>query len=632
MVFFQRRMRAYKPRSSHFQFQSLLVVHFMFSRLAHPVGTHLDDTILNPELSHRIAMSSSAPTRKELQQLVRRKIHGIPAGAKATLDATLQQEIKARKKIQDELDGVRRQNCALGDLVSDYEEILPQLEGENRVYEEEIQEFRRQSRRTEQQAHVTDEYTRLLEQHCEELENASTRALVGASRREKDLRMELNTENMWALKLEQSLHLQEEENRKIVQWQIQHLRAERGFNQALSRYTAEIEQHLLRLKESQEQSQRKVNNLQRVSAMLAHQGQYRLACRSLARKAMIRKRRRSSIDTDSVSSMVDCIESTDFVDVDDIAMPDLPQPSTERLKPHEVMGVFHKRFYPREGLMMATWKPDRDLPMAESDFPQVNSVWLQHRERSADLWTDSSDSESSYIAQMPPRKKRTRELNRVEEINESPKRRRFSAEAPELRPKLQGLVIDETKVTTPSQTEKIRMIRPRFSAWAAFKGAIGRKRQKAANLTPIRRSELPPAGTNLLGAASDRQRFDTRGLSLSLNDLPQLPSGQMPGMWPSDAPGDVDLASCQQAWRELLNWLLQLLWRQPRALILSVGLVVMAWVWHCHRAHDDWMTANEVPYSVAAELRNARVKEIRWLESLVYSVAERLDMDRSMLG
>lgn len=580
-------------------------------------------------------MSSSLPTREELQQLVRHRIHDISAGAKATLDATLQQEIQARKEIQNELDDVRRQNYALGDLISDYEEILPQLEAENRAYEEEIQESRKQTRKVEQQAHVTDEYTRLLEQRCEELENTSTGAMVGATRREKDLRMELSAENVRAMELEQSLHLQEEKNRKIIHWLMQHLRAEHGFNEVLSRYTAEIEQHLLRLKESQKQSERKMNSIQRVSAKLAHQGQCSLAGRSLTGKAKIRKRRRSSINTDSDSAMVDCIDSIDLMDVDDIATPALRPPSTERLTAHEVLKLFRRRFHAREVRRMAKWKPDNDVPKPESDVPQVNSVWLQHRKGSADFCTDSSDSESSYFAQIPPRKKRTRGLNRVEEINVSPKRRRFSAEAPELRPKMQRLTIDETKVTPTSQAENIRMIRPRFSAWTPFKGALGRKRrnpQGPPKLTPIRRSELPPAGTNLLAAASDRQRFDTRGRSLSLNDLRQLPSGQMPWTWPSDAPGDVNLASCQQAWRELLNWLLQFLWRQPGTFILSVGLFAMAWVWHCHRAHDDWMTANEIPYSVAAELRNARVKEIRWLESLVYSVTERLDTDRSMLG
>lgn len=176
------------------------------------------------------------------------------------------------------------------------------------------------------------------------------------------------------------------------------------------------------------------------------------------------------------------------------------------------------------------------------------------------------------------------------------------------------------------------MIRPRVSRWNFFKRSVTKKRRdplQPPSLTPIRQSDLPP----LLTAAEHRQRRDARGRSLSLNDLPQLPSGQMPGMWPSGAPGNVDLIlPCQRVWRELLDWFLQLLWRQPGTVIMSVGLAALAWVWHCHRVQEDWMAANEIPYGIAAELRNARVSEIRWVESLVFNLNKWLDMDRSMLG
>lgn len=595
-------------------------------------------------------MSPPKPPPEQLLQVAGSILHRMSAGTRATLIAELQRETKNREEAQEELNDVQRQNYALGDLLSEYEEHLSQQQAQHQAYVEEVQESREKIRKGKQREIAANEYTIILEQLCEDLENESTRAAAGSACREKDLKEELQAETARAEGLKQSLHIQDERARQIFEEQVQNLRAEHDTNEALDQITAEAGQHISRLTRSQRQSRHRVNRIRKLSATLAHQGEYNLAGRSHASQAKRRKQRCSSIRADSDICMEDFIDDPDLMDVEDVVttgsdistedfidsaglmdvedvvMQSPPPQMAARLRIQDILKWFLRR---RKTRGNANLKSTHAIPKPESPARQINPLWVQYREFSAELSNDSSDSENSCIFPLLPRKKRTHGLNLDEE---SPKRRRFSAEAPELQPKMESLEIDKTKAKPKSRTRLLRVFRPRFPQGNPFKRNLTKKCRdplQPLNLTPIRQSDIPP----LLAAAEQRQRLDMRGRSLSLNDLPQLPTGQMPGMWPLDAPGDGDLVSlCQLAWRELFDWLLQLLWRQPGTVIVSVGLAALAWVWHCHRVQEDWMAANEIPYGIASGLRNARVSEIRWVESLVFSLTQWLDTDRSMLG
>lgn len=563
-----------------------------------------------------------------------RTIHGRSAVMRETLEAALQREIHNRREAQEELDNILRRNYILNDLLGDYEGLVPQLEAQNRQYEHEIQQSREQLRRERHRAEATDEYTRLLEQHVQDLERASTRTVLGASQREHDLRMELYAENLRAQEIEQTLHLVDERTRRVFLWQLEQLRAGYDANQALGQYTSESDQHLQHLAQSQEQSGRYAHAIQRSSATLANQGQYNLAGQFPGRQAYPREQRHSSITTDSDISMPDYIDSPDPMDVDDAATPNPAYSEYTCSVMREILRFIHWQAPAHQIERMLDSMMGAAAPRSEPQirpFTPFNPIWDQYRGVAANRLTKSN-------ASIPPRKKRTHVLDLDEAMNQDPNRRISLAEDPDLEAMMQRLRIDETKETpqTPQmpQIGPQRLFRPRISRWSPSKRSAGKKPQrpqKQWSPAPIRKSELPPLP--LLTTAAGRQRLDARGRSLSLNDLPQLPSGQMPCIWPSCSPGDVDFVSqCQQAWRDLLNWFLQLLWEQPATVFVSVGVAVLAWVWHCHRLYEDWMTANEIPHGIASELRNARVSEIRWVEQLVYSFTRWMATDRAMLG
>jgi hypothetical protein len=92
-----------------------------------------------------------------------------------------------------------------------------------------------------------------------------------------------------------------------------------------------------------------------------------------------------------------------------------------------------------------------------------------------------------------------------------------------------------------------------------------------------------------------------------------------------DWPKRVRQAVCQ--------WIQRLLQKHPREMVLGmVGLVALLCLWHRHRVHQEWMAVNEIPRSVISELRNRRNRELRWIESLQYGLAQWLEMDRVSLG
>lgn len=566
-------------------------------------------------------------TREEFLELAHRKIHGMSAATKATLDAALRQEIASRKELQEKFDDLLRQVHTLSDLVREYEEMVPQLESQNREYEAKMKECREEIRRGKQREESNEEYTRRLELHCDEVKSSSSRAVVGATRREKDIRMELKAENLRAKNLEQMLHLADEKNRQIIRWLMQKLRAEYEENEALGQHTSELDQRHLRLERSQAQSSHRAHRIEKSSAKIIHQGQYHLAAESSDRKAKLQNRGRSSSKADSDILMTGYTDSAGRTDVDVIVMSKPPSPVMSRLTIQEIL----KRFL--RGKKMKARRAARGNLGNDVQVQQISPLWVQYRSAPGECQTESSDAESSSPVSTPPRKKRAGGLDLEGKINQSPKRRRFSAEAPELRPRMGEMRIDEAIVTLTPQTGPQRAIRPRISRWALDQGAAGKKRQGPGppKITPTRQIELPPQ-VSLLTAAVERQKLDARERSLSLNDLPQLPSGQTLWMRPSDTPGNDVVSQCQRAWRELLHWFVQLLWSQPSTVLVSVGVTVLAWVWHCHRVHEEWMAANEIPYSVASELRNARVSEIRWVEQLVFRFTEWMDTDRAMLG
>lgn len=585
------------------------------------------------------------PTREELKDLVHRKINGISAATKLTLEAQLQREIDRREDTQEQLEGTCRQNYILAGILEVYEKLIPELEEKNRVNEAQLRESREEIRKGKQREEDTEDYIRRLEEEYAELENASSRRIRGAARREEDLKLELNAENERALQLEHSLHLQNEDTRQIIELQTGNLRAQHAVNEFLRQYKADEADQALRVKSSLELLRRLTYQLRKASSTITHQGERLLAARALLKAdAKKQTRKHRSIMTDFDVLMMDREDvltpmDIDFFGEEDTVM-DSPPPTAMwlELQDVEMMDCSWwdspdvERIYSNGAL-----QPDDDIEMTDCPIWPSNTFWSQHRIFPAGSGMDYSGSDGTHPFLLPPRKKRTRRhWNSGDDASSSPKRRKSLGETPERRPELQSLeVVDQSTETPAHQEPPIRLMRPRASRWDPFWRAITKNNRGTPEPSRVfvRHTDLLPPSINLLASTKERQRHSARGRSLSLSDLPQLPSAQTPGMWPSQgaSDGEVELVSeCERVWRAVVGWFLHLLREQP--LLMTIGLIALLWLLHGQRAREDWMESNEIPFGVVTELRNRRVSETRWVESLVFDITEWLDIDRSWLG
>lgn len=575
------------------------------------------------------------PTRQEFQDLAHRTIDGMSAATKLTLEAELQREIDRREDVQEQFDEIRRENYSLTGVIDEYEKLIPELEEKNQVNEARVRESREEIRKRKQQEKATEDYIRQLEERYEELDNASSRQIREAARREEDLELGLNAENEWARQLEHSLHIQSEDNRRIIKLQMDNLREQHAVNELLKGYKVDEADQALRVKSSLALLKKLTYQFAKASSTITHQGERLLAaCALLKADAKQQTRRHRSIMTDFDVLMMDREDALTPMDIDVFQEEDTIMDS-----PPSTALWLELQDDSTDVEMIdscAALQPDDDVEMTDCPTWQSNTSWSPHSILTAGSGMDCSDSDGTHAFPLPPRKKRARRhWNPGDEASSSPKRRKSLGEAPEHRPELQGLgVVDQSTETPTHQEPPIRLMQTRASLWDPLRMAITKINRGAQepSRTFVRHTDLLPPSISLLASIKERQRHDARGRSLSLNDLPQLPSAQMPEMWPSQASsdGEVDLVSeCQRAWRAVVGWFLRILRKQP---LMSIGLIALLWLLHGQRADEDWMESNEIPFGVVTELHNRRVSETRWVESLVFDITEWLDIDRSWPG
>lgn len=586
------------------------------------------------------------PTREELQDFVYHTIHGISAAKKLTLEAELQREIDRREDVQEQFDEIRRENFSLTGIIDEYEKLIPELEEKNQVNEARVRESREGIRKRKQQERATEDYIRHVEERYEELDNASSRQIREAARREEDLELELNAENEWARQLEHSLHIQNEDTRRIIKLQMDNLREQHAVNELLKGYKADEADQALRVKSSLALLKKLTYQFAKASSTITHQGERLLAaCALLKADAKQQTRRHRSIMTDFDVLMMDHEDVLTPMDIDvfqeEDTIMDSPPPTALWLELQDVEMTDCSWWDDSTEAEMidscTALQPDDDVEMTDCPTWQSNTSWSPHSILPAGSGLDCSDSDGTHAFLLPPRKKRARRhWNSGNDASSSPKRRKSLGEAPEHRPELQGLgVVDQSTETPTHQEPPIRLMQTRASLWGPFRMAITKSNRgtQEPSRTFVRHTDLLPPNISLLASIKERQRHDARGRSLSLNDLPQLPSAQMPEMWPPRASSDggVDLVTeCQRAWRAVVGWFWRILREQP--LLMSIGLIAFLWLLHGQRAGENWMESNQIPFGVVTELRNRRVSETRWVESLVFDITEWLDIDRSWPG
>lgn len=147
-------------------------------------------------------MAEPSPIIEQVWELIRCLVHNASYAAQAMVEAELEQEKHGHKTTQDQCDDFRRQNCVLGDILTEFEEQVPKLEAEIREKEDAIRELQEKLRKANRQAEETYAYLRQLEHRQQELDIESAMQRRQATKRESDLKWEVKVEKEWTKQLD----------------------------------------------------------------------------------------------------------------------------------------------------------------------------------------------------------------------------------------------------------------------------------------------------------------------------------------------------------------------------------------------------------------------------------------------
>lgn len=629
------------------------------------------------------AAKGPRPTDKGDKGTAENKVRTANWLIKAQLELELKEEQERHEAAKQQALELQRQNHALADIFREEEQMIKDLEASNWANEAEALESRVKLREGKQREIATENYIERMELNFGALENEKARIMRGAARREKDLRMELEWESQRGQRLENWLARQVETARRYFELHQKDLEDQKAVHEVLTAHNTAENERAGRSKLSHQMMKRTAKNIQKSAQWLTHQGEILLAAdhvrlANAKRQARIDQTHSSSQER-SDASMLDGFE-TDSADHNS-TVSSVSRRHIDRLRRQRGGTDGADRIYgtpvsrepvdddyvsdPMEIDEDTTMRdptpplmtPPEAMPSAEmTSFTLFQSMtWQQHRDVLAHYGSDSSDSNAMFPT--PSRKRIRHKLDLIDMPN-SPKRQKLVGSPdeplhPELQPKMQQLSIDNFVIApqpqpgvqaTPMRPTPLPLQEPPPRIEALPKESVINKYlhldKVVRRLTKQRQSDLPPVvlpngQANVNHTTAEKQSHDARARSLSAGDLSL---GQMPGMWPPEAPTEAHaIGRCKRVWSSFVDWLSRTMQENPSQLIASTALSLWVgwWLWQQwqdQQEYNRWMAANEIPVRVASQLRNTRVSEIRWVESMLFGFTQWLDYDRSLLG
>lgn len=600
-------------------------------------------------------------------------------------EAQLDEERRRHQAVEVQLDDLRWQKNLLGDILTELEERVPELEATIKDKEVVICELRRDLQKAEQQAGATDAYLTQLEQSHQDLENENARLRRQAAGHVKDiksLKAEVEAEKECAQGLERSLHVERQKTRRVTDSLMSNIYYQRAVQNLLHKQLKQEISISLSLSALPHPRLADFSNKLRKSSSPSCpkadlHSVYPFKLKKPTNHNQTRKSKMSDFDTD----MMD-VESLDSLDplaplslnltypVDEDVIMD-SGPAMPAFESHNIHSTNFTLCQTEDIQMAGGWPEvstnalnvhDDDVEMIDVDNVNWENDMTILQQQNASAGLQKTEPILTHPVEIPPRKKRSRDDSEVGVLT-PPKRRKSMDEVHGFQSKVQGLKPDQSTHSSSQQAKVDPTKQPVVDYDTVLESRLKEAEENMQKLTQttqmsakpvdfrpkkthIRgpRNESPPqqpsSGSKQVPLRSDQTHFQSQPQSFVATEVPKQNTEMAPETKLSSSRARVAQVirkvranwSWKQIWEVVVGGFLRLLQTSTSDLLLVISCWVIISLACAQWCQHDWMGANDIPIAIATELRNKRVMEEGWMESFVYDMFEWLGTDRSLMG